>query len=171
MKSGARRVETGSRTRVAPKATVKRCSRKRPVSRPSTVYQNRSFIDVSHTPRLSGTIGRISAVAGHPAHCSPRPSTFRERESDAFLTATELVLFPAITGTRRVAIGPRVPFGARRRSRASPKRGATWRRAALRRVSRNPPVHLWEHLLVSPDHGNDDGMPKVVEFLIIHVVA
>jgi hypothetical protein len=30
-------------------------------------------------------------------------------------------------------------------------------------------VHLREHFLVSPDHGNDDGMPKVVEFLIIHL--
>jgi hypothetical protein len=36
-------VEIGSRTRVAPKATVKRCSGKRPVSRPSTVCQNRWF--------------------------------------------------------------------------------------------------------------------------------
>jgi hypothetical protein len=48
MKSGGRRVEIGSRTRVTPKATVKRCSGKRPVSRPLTVYQNRSFFVVFH---------------------------------------------------------------------------------------------------------------------------
>jgi hypothetical protein len=32
-------------------------------------------------------------------------------------------------------------------------------------------VHLREHFLVSSDHGNDDGMPKVVEFLIVHLEA
>ena len=57
------------------------------------------------------------------------------------------------------------PFSAR------PQRGAAWRRAAWRKVSRTQPVHLREHLLVSPDHGNDDGTPKVVEFLVIHLEA
>jgi hypothetical protein len=32
-------------------------------------------------------------------------------------------------------------------------------------------VHEWEHLLVSPDHRVDDGTPKVVELVLIHVEA
>ena len=87
------------------------------------------------------------------------------------LTATELVLSAAITGTRCVAIGPRVRFGGRRRSWTHLQRGTAWRRAAWRKVSRTQPVQLREHLLVSPDHGHDDAVPKVVEFLVIHLEA
>ena len=141
----------GDRRPGVPKSVVCRC-----VSHATTFWDYRSNFGGRRPPS---------------ARRSPPLSPFRERESNAFLTATEFVLLPAITGTRRVAIGPWVRFGGRRHSRACPKRGATWRRAALRSVSRNPPVHLREHLLVSPDHGNDDGVPKVVEFLIIHLEA
>ena len=85
------------------------------------------------------------------------------RESAACLSATELVLSAALTGTRCVWLGSRVGF-AGRRSRGRLRRGATWRSG-----SRTPPVHPWEHLLVSPDHGVDDGTPKIVELFPLHV--
>jgi hypothetical protein len=86
------------------------------------------------------------------------------RESAAPRAATELVFLAAIIRTRCVTVGSRVRFGGRRHSRVRPRRGA-----ALRRARGNPPVHLREHLLVSPDHRGDDGTPKCVEFLVIHL--
>jgi len=32
-------------------------------------------------------------------------------------------------------------------------------------------MHSWEHLLVSANHGIDDGTPKFVELVLIHVEA
>jgi hypothetical protein len=90
----------------------------------------------------------------------------RGRKSAAPLAATELVFFATITRARCVTVGYQVLFGGRRRSLVRPLR-----RAAARRVIGNPPVHQWEHLLVSPYHGVDNGTPEIVEFLLVHLEA
>ena len=86
----------------------------------------------------------------------------RGRESAALLAATELVFFAAITGTRCVTIGSRVP-SAGAAILGCPQRGA------LGAGSVEPAGACREHLLVSPDHRDDDGTPKCVEFLVIHL--
>jgi tRNA (cytidine/uridine-2'-O-)-methyltransferase len=85
-------------------------------------------------------------------------------ESATLPAATELVFLAAITRTWCVTVGSRVLFAGRCRSRVRPGRGADWRRARG-----DPPVHEREHLVVSPDHRVDDGTPKFVEFLVIHL--
>src|SRR5262245_15413031 len=85
------------------------------------------------------------------------------RESSALRAAAELILFAAAAGTRCVAIGAGIPFARRRLSRVGP-RG----RRTRRQSTETPLVHPGEHLLVSPDHRDDDGPPKFGEFRVLH---
>src|SRR5262249_3784383 len=86
------------------------------------------------------------------------------RDSAATFAATEFVFFATITRARCVTVGYMIPFGGRRRALDRAQR-----RAARRSVSGTPWVHQWEPLLVSPDHGFDDGTPKSVDFLFVHL--